>query len=232
MARQGQDELDALLHITNHVMGMDPDPVAVAVAGTNYLLALGDVVRGPHPPVLVPVYMADALNPPDAVEGEEPVYVIKTSLPDVDLEVPESVAEDPDQLDLLFHRLPQYLHAARLRAPTEGDTRATEEVMGSIHAYLTSPKRSGLRQLPPLSPFAAEVMCRTARTLIRLALEGTDGVWLHVLKNAPAPVYLSRHKFDLVVGDLAGLPTEQAAQIRDRLGALYLGEDGRNALTL
>jgi hypothetical protein len=44
-------------------------------------------------------------------------------------------------------------------------------------------------------------MGRTARTLIQLYLEGKDHVWLHILKNLPASIYLAQRKFDLVVGN-------------------------------
>ena len=229
LAQRGQDELDALLQITTNVMGMDPDPVAVAVARTQYLLALGDVLRSPHPPVLIPVYMADGIRLPQVIRGDEPLYAIPTSEPGLTFQLPESVVADPDQLDLLFHRMSQYLHAVQFRARTEGEATATEEVMGSIYAYLTAPKRAGLRQLPPLSPAAAEAMSIVARTLIRLTLEGKDGLWLYILKNAPAAVYMSRRKFDLLVGDLAGQPDEQPAQTRERLAELYLGEGGTSA---
>jgi len=224
MARRGEDEFDTLLHILNSVMGVDVHPVAVAIARTNYLLALGDLISGPHPPVLVPVYLANAIQLPNVSTQEpqrvdestaqltfsggyeEAIHVIETTEPNVAFELPDSVVDDPTQLDWLFHRLSQYLHAAEFRTGLEGESKATEEVINSLYSYLTSPKRAGLRELPPLSPFAAEVLCRTARTLIRLVLEGKDTVWLDILKNGPAPVFLSRRKFDLVVGNPPWLP--------------------------
>ena len=232
MALRGQDELDALLQITTNVMGMDPDPVAVTVARTSYLIALGDAMRGPHPPVLIPVYMADASRLPQVSDGDDPLHSIATSEPGLSFQLPESLVADPDQLDLIFHRMSQYLHAVQFRARTEGEATATEEVMGSIYAYLTSPKRAGLRQLPPLSPSAAEAMSVVARTLIRLILEGKDGAWLYILKNAPAPVYLSRRKFDLLVGDLSGLTADEAARVGTGLVELYVGEGGTSGCRL
>lgn len=202
MVSQGDDEFDALFHIPNNVMGMDLDPAALAIARTGYLILLSDLMSGPHPPVLVPLYLASPVKLPEATVQPghwERVHVVETSLRGVNFQLPDSVVADPAQLDWLFHRMGQYLDAAHLRAGIEGDAEATEGVVIALDAYLTSPKRVGLRKLPPLSPFAANVMCDMARTLIRLTLEGKGNIWLHILKNNLAQVFLLRHKFDLVV---------------------------------
>ena len=101
MARRGEDEFDILLHILNNVMGVDVHPVAVAVARTSYLLALGDLISGPHPPVLVPVYLAHSIRLPETTATEplggyeEPLHAIQTTEPDVTFELPDSVVADP-----------------------------------------------------------------------------------------------------------------------------------------
>ena len=61
---QGSDEFDTLLLVTGRIAGMTADPLEAAVARTNYLLALGDLARLPLPPILVPVYLADAAATP------------------------------------------------------------------------------------------------------------------------------------------------------------------------
>ena len=236
MLHRGEDEFDTLLHILNSVMGLDAHPVAVAIARTNYLLALGDLISGPHPPVLVPVYRANAtLLPETAEEGpqgayEESLHIVRTAEANVAFELPDSVVSDPAQLDWLVHRLGQYLHAASFRTRVEGEEHATEEVINSLYSYLTSPKRAGLRQLPPLSSFAAEAMCKMARSLIKLALDGKDTIWLDILKNALAPVFLSRRKFDLVVSDPMWVSTDLAAHFLTRCADLYLSDGGSIAL--
>ena len=78
MAGRGEDEFDTLLHVMNSVMGTDVRPLAVTVARTCYLLALGDLVRGPHPPVLVPVYLADPIRLPEAGTSES-IHVVQTT---------------------------------------------------------------------------------------------------------------------------------------------------------
>ena len=238
MAHQGKDDVDILLHILDGVMGVDVHPVAVAIARTNYLLALGDLITGPHPPVLVPVYLANSIQPPETTSNEPPgdheeaVYTIQTAEPEAAFQIPDSMVQDPAQLDWLLHRLAQYLRAAEVRAPHQGAERATEEVIGSLYSYLTSPKLAGLRELPALSTFAANVLCQTTRTLIKLTLEGKDTVWLNILKNAPTPAYLSRRKFDLVVGDPPQLPKEMPAKFFDRSADLYLRDGGTIAFIM
>ena len=238
MERRSEDEFDTMMHIQNGVMGVDADPIAVAVARTSYLLALGDLITRPHPPVLVPVYLADATQLPDTTptlpsgESEESVHIVTTTEANTAFELPDSVVSDPAQLDWLFHRLSQYIHAARFRTGLEGQERATEEVINSLYSYLSSPKRAGLHELPPLSPFAAGVICQTARTLIRLALEGKGAVWLHILKNSPAPVFLNRRKFDLVVSDRSRLLKDPAAQLFARSAELYLRDGGSIAFLM
>ena len=238
MARRGEDEFDTLLHIISNVMAMDVHPLAVTIARTNYLLALGDLIRGPHPPVLVPVYLANAIQLPEATTSEshggysEPLHTISTSEPNVVFQLPDSVVSDPAQLDWLFHRLAQYLHAAEFRSSREGVERATEEVINSLYSYLTSPKRAGLRQLPPLSPFAAGMLCQTARSLINAGPADAGNFWLHILKNTPAPVYLSRRKFDLVVSNPAGLSAESSNLFFARSADLYLRDGGTIAVVM
>ena len=231
MMRRGEDEFNTLLYILNNVMGTDVRPLAATVARTCYLLAMGDLVIGPHPPVLVPVYLADAIRLPET-SANGSLYIVQTTESGVAFEIPSSLVDDPTHLDWIFHRLAQYLHAAEFRANMEGEERATEGVISSLYSYLTSPKRAGLRELPPLSSAAAEALCQTARTLIKLVLDGKDTLWLHILKNAPAPIYLSRRKFDLVVGNPPWHSTEQAAHFFTRSADLYLRDGGSIAFVM
>jgi hypothetical protein len=227
---RGEDTFDTLLHVLDQVMGMDVHPVAVTIARTNYLLALGELVQGPHPPVLLPVYQSNAIVlPGSTAESEplggypEPVHTIQTSEPGVVFELPHSVATNPEMLDWLFDRFTNYLAGAALRLQSQSPEEAVQAVLNAFHQYLVSPKpRTPIPE--PLSPFAAEVMGRTARTLIQLYLEGKDHVWLYILKNLPASIYLAQRKFDLVVGNPPWLSMRyiRNPQYRQRVRALIL----------
>ena len=64
MSRNVADPLDVLFEAPEKIRGMDREPLAVALARLNYLLALGDLVQEEHPPFLLPVYLADAHRVP------------------------------------------------------------------------------------------------------------------------------------------------------------------------
>ena len=228
----GLDGYDTLTQLTSDVAGVDLHPAQVVVARAAYLHGLGDLVREPHPPVLIPVYLAGALAPPrtSADDGGAPVHLLLEGEGDEGYAVPDSVAGDPVHLDWLFHRLPQYVHGAQIRAPGQGDTEAIEAVMGPLYAYLTSPKRSGLRPLAGLDAHDAQVLSETARRIIALGLRGEGMLWLYLVKNAAAPVHLTQRRFDLVVGRTP--PGMVTAQFLDRAADLYLREGRTVAITL
>ena len=60
----GQFPVDGLLEISAQFLGMTSDPLAANVASLSFLLALGEEVTEPHPPILVPVYLANASQVP------------------------------------------------------------------------------------------------------------------------------------------------------------------------
>ncbi len=227
----GLDGYDTLTQLTSDVAGVDGHPARVVVARLAYLYGLGDLVREPHPPVLVPVYLADALAPPKALDGgQTPAHLVLESPGGGGHPLPDSVAADPVHLDWLFHRLGQYVHGAQLRAPRQGEAEAVDAVMGPLYAYLTSPKRAGLTTLPGLDPRDAHVMCETARQIITLGLRGEGILWSYLVKNAAAPVHLARRQFDLVLGRTS--PGQSPAGFLARAAGLYLRKGGRAAVVL
>ena len=228
---QGSDEFDTLLLVTGRIAGMTADPLEAAVARTNYLLALGDLARLPLPPILVPVYLADAAATP--VSEDDSSGVPAHRFPQAyDLPLPDRVAGDPMMLEWLFGRLPNYMRgaAARLRAQPEED--AIQEVLNAYYNYLTSPKaRTPIPE--PLTPAAADVMIDTARQLVRGYLHGEGQARLHLIKNAPAPLFLARRGFEVVAscgpGASPATGHEVDVDLFEEWLKLYLNPTGRSA---
>jgi hypothetical protein len=59
------DSLDTLRHILDSVYGADIHPLAVIIAKTNYILALGDLLKKRKGSISIPIYLADTLRPPE-----------------------------------------------------------------------------------------------------------------------------------------------------------------------
>ena len=245
---RGEDQFEVLLHVLDQVMGMDLCPLAVSVARTSYMLALGGLVTEAHPPVLLPVYLSNATELPSSAEEpgnqggiSEPVYLLETNDTRVTFRIPETVAANQVMLNWLFDRLANYLNGAQLRSLGQDREEAVQAVLNAFHNYLVAPKpRSPIPE--PLNAFAAEVMVDTAASLLGLYLETPTYLWLHILKNAPASVYMSQRKFDLVVGNppwatgtelgKSRVNAEVAPIFFTRCAQLYLKYSGRVGMVM
>ena len=219
---QGQYPADALLDISNQFLGMTPDPLAANVASLSFLLALGEEVAEPHPPILVPVYMAHGAHLPPASLNDSGLNVFAIE-PAGGVVLPRRVAADPLYLDWLLGRLPNYLRGAALRLRAQPEDVAVQEVLNAWYNYLVSPKAR--TPIPvPLSPEDADTMVEAARNLILQYIGGSGPGPLHIVRNAPAPVFASERDFDIMLWP-QGLASDP--DLLDTCSAMYLGDDGR-----
>ena len=183
--------------ILDNVVGMDVHPLAVTIARTNYLLALGDLLQAPRGVVTVPVYLADSIKlpPTTGAIGEKGSYPIEAER-NVFLQVPASLAMNPQGLDYLLPFMKNKYGRPMLQALTP---QAEERAWSSFHQFLVAP---GNRRKPfALDEADAETMMQTRRVLVTLMKEGKDTLWFFILRNALRPRYLEGKKFDLVVGN-------------------------------
>ena len=184
------DPVTTLLTLSGQFLAMTPDPLEAIAAAVNFLFALGPLAREPHPPILIPVYQADASRLPPVHKGDSgkaASYIIDP--PGVTL--PARVAADPLYLDWLLGRLPNYQRGAALRLRAQPEAEALQEVLNAWHNYLTAPKvRTPIPE--PLSPADADVMTEAARTLILAYLRGAGPAPLHYARNVPAPLFAAR----------------------------------------
>ena len=193
----GEHPFDTALSIPGQFLCMTSDPLAASVSSVSFLFALGETVKGPHPPILIPVYFADAELVPEARQepNGERSYAIDVA---GGISLPEQVAIDPLYLDWLLGRLPNYLRGTALRLRAQPEEVAVQEVLNAWYNYLTSPKaRTPIPE--PLTPAAADVMVEAARTLINAYVHGSGPAPLHLARNAPAPLFAARREFDLTI---------------------------------
>ncbi len=215
VARRGGDQVDVLFEAPEKIRGMDRDPLAVALARLNYLLALGDLVQQEHPSFLLPVYMADADRIPEAQNSGTDDQVVVVATPVGDFPLPGPVIADPMMLDWLLGRLTNYMDGAQLRLHSQSEDLAVQEVMNAYYNYLTAAKpRTPVPDA--LTPQQADTLLETAGALVRLHLRGEGTLWLHMVQNMAAPAIFSSLGFDRLAGcsDAGLFETRSAAYLR------------------
>jgi hypothetical protein len=196
LREDGQKGRGLVDYCTDNLAGIDVHPLAVTIAKTNLLLALGSHVRGHSRRITLPVYMADTLSSatPSLQENIIPVPVDvdtiasrsrkrKTRGLPVAFELPEELAGKPELLHGALEALFQYAD------PGIADRDAADG-FGARLAEIGVSNGKGH-------------VWRTNLGLMRwlLASPATDSVWRFVLRNACQPELLARRKFGFVVGN-------------------------------
>ncbi|PKB58735.1 MAG: hypothetical protein BZY83_05735 [SAR202 cluster bacterium Casp-Chloro-G2] len=177
-----------------------------------------------HPPVLIPVYLADAAqDPPDwsFLPDDAGVYL---STAGGEFPLPFPMIDNPLMLDWLLGRLTQYMDGAQLRLHVQSEAEAVQEVLNAYYNYLTAPK---LRTPVPeaLTPSQAYTLLETAQSLVRLHVQGEGTHWLHLVQNHAAPAIFARDKPDLMVG--VGSTVSSGIWTQN-----YLSPQGRSAVLM
>jgi len=207
---RGLPEEEVLFHLTQQVVGADVHPLAVGIARTNYLLALGELARKARRfPLHLPVFLADTLRLPEGSHarplggGGPPFYTFPVDLgpglPRLSWELPARAVEDPWALLALVDRMVREYALPALQHPPDSPGEA--RVLERFRTYLLARKGPRAEMPLSLSPEEADLVVDALKTYLRLVREGHDGVWAHILSNTFVPIALHRRRFDLVVGN-------------------------------
>lgn len=178
--RRGDDLAATLRLILENIVGFDLNPLAVIAARTNYVLAIGDLLRHADGEIDIPVYQADSVMTPAQGEGlwEGSTYLLPTTVGE--LKVHESFATR-ERIDGLTDELDE----------------AVSSAVSDITFYNRVKRRCGL------SDGEAEA-ARDVTVALYLQLrgfhdQGLNGVWARIIKNAFAPLFLEPCHF--VIGN-------------------------------
>lgn len=169
--QQKKNPSETLSLILRNIVGIDLNPLAVIAARTNYLLALGDLVKARKGEIDIPVYQADSVLTPsrgtNLFEGD--VYPLKTSA--AVFRIPALFAQR-ERIDALANALDECVESGM-----------------SENAFLHN-----LGKAARLDEKESE----TTRTELRglycqvrgLHDDGMNGVWARIIKNNFAPLFL------------------------------------------
>jgi hypothetical protein len=171
MAKRNLKPADVLDAILRNIVGFDLNPLAVIAARTNYLLALGDLLKHRKGDIDIPVYQCDSILTPSRGSDlfTNGVFLLKTSVGE--FRVPEVFAER-ERMDVLASVLDE----------------SVESGVGE-DAFLHRLRDAANLPAKEMSE-AEEELVRLFQQLKELHDQGLNGVWARIIKNAFAPLFL------------------------------------------
>ncbi len=176
--------LEAALH---NIAAFDLNPLSVIAARTNFLLALGDLLRYRRGNIDIPVYLCDSiLTPSEYGDMFGKVYRLHTVVGD--FELPGELVSAGEIAAL-----------AKLIEDCVKNDYSPEDFMGRAR-----------RELSVTQPNTDTYLEALYRRFYELEKEGRDGIWARLIKNAFAPVLVG--KFDFVVGNPPWVNWESLSQ--------------------
>ncbi len=204
--------------IIHNIVGFDLNPLAVLTARANYVIALGDLIRGSEgllaleEPITIPVYLTDSILIPAApsqggLEQSGGVYKVdlealkelraQASLQDRLLLIPAPIVNGgklEGLANLIREGLSRGWNSNRFRA--EADTQ-----LNLSELYL---RQLGTRDLPTSEIGQGQtLLAKLYDDMLALEKAGLDGLWGRFLINRFAPILeVKTHgPFDVIVGN-------------------------------
>jgi len=169
----------ALEKILENVVGFDLNPLAVISARTNYLLALGDLLKYAQGEINIPVYLADSiLTPSPGTElFDQKIRSFTTTVGT--FAIPESLVS-AQYVDTLANLLEEAVEMKL--TPTEF-------------------RKKLIRELPILESDEKDIQVveKLYSQLLEFEKKGINGIWARIIKNAFAPLF--KGQFDYVAGN-------------------------------
>ncbi len=180
---------ETLEHILENVAGIDIHPLAVIITKTNYLLALGDLLKKRRKPVALPIYLADSIRLPQ-MEGQ---MEMGARLPGFKLEIdgkriiiPEVLIHNPQLYDEAIEVSKEF--ARDFAGRKGGDEKTFLNFIGKAFPKIAADETLSL------------ALYKLAEAMKELIEERRDTIWAFILKNLYKPLFL-KGNFDVVLGN-------------------------------
>jgi methylase of polypeptide subunit release factors len=182
------DSQQTLLHICDSVYGVDIHPLAVIVAKTNYILALGGLLKKRKGPITIPVYLADTLRLPErevkpSLWMQLPSY--RVELDGREIHLPERLLED----------LTLYDRAIELAKEFARQNKGKPIAPEPFRNFLAAQRFPGIEDA-----LLVQALFAIATALKHFVDTDRDTIWAFVLKNIYKPLFFKR-RFDFIIGN-------------------------------
>lgn len=176
-----------LQHILSSVYGADVHPLAVIVAKTNYILALGDLLKSRKGIVSIPVYLTNSIRLPEQ-RTQTTLWGLASYVVELDgreVLLPEVLLDD----------LNIYDRAIELCKDFARHNKGKSIDKPSFHNFLMA------QQFPMAKNQALlEAIFAITETLKQFIDNDRDTIWAFILKNIFKPLFF-KNKFDFIVGN-------------------------------
>ncbi len=182
------DSLDTLRHILDSVYGADIHPLAVIIAKTNYILALGDLMKKRKGIVTIPIYLSDTIRLPEEVSKRTlwmslPCY--RVELDEREIHLPEELLEDLSLYD-------QAIELTKEFAKQNKGMSITLEPFQNFLSAQRFPNSNNIELVKALFDIAEQ--------LKEFIDKNRDTIWAFVLKNIFKPLFF-QNRFDFILGN-------------------------------
>jgi SAM-dependent methyltransferase len=178
------DTTDTLHHISDNVVGIDIHPLAIIIAKTNYLLALGELVKTRMKDFHIPVYMADSLRLPEQqaqISTTEKVPSIRVELDHHEALIPDVFISTPAAYDEAIETCHKFAEHQR----------GIEKFIKYARGKITEVE---------YDDDCLEILYSVAERMQYLIEKERNSIWTYILKNVYKPIFL-RRKFDWIIGN-------------------------------
>jgi len=224
--REKRDRLghsvDTLKDILSSIVGVDIHPLAVIVAKTNYILALGDLLKKRKGKISIPIYLSDTLKLPE--REVNPTLWMQTPSYRVELDgkliyLPERLLEDSGLYDEAIDAATEYADQ------NTGKSIIYEHFVNFLKAHHTALTNDET---------IVRALFHITETLKAFIESKRDTIRAFVLKNIYKPLFL-KGKFDFVVGNPPWLSFRYAEPeyqkfLREQITRAYMLLSGRGEL--
>ena len=177
-AKAGEPPVETAKKILDNIWGFDLNPLAVIAARTNYVFAMGDLLRRVSS-IEIPVYLADSVLWPkrtgQMLLAGDGVVEVPTSVGV--FQVPKIWVDDPSMM-------------RRAAVVVEESAKAGCDLAEALQRL----KKVGAVFAPH-----EKVVSRFYEHICEIERGGRNGIWARFLKNVFAP--MTARKFDFVVGN-------------------------------
>ena len=176
------DVQKTLNHILESVIGADIHPLAVIVAKTNYILALGDLIGKRKGKISIPVYLADTIRLPEKfMNGHQYSILLDSKTAYIS--------------EYLLNNLALYDHGITLAKDFAEKYKNQPINLELFRNFLNA------QQFPERdNSDVVKALYEIVEMLKDFIDEDRDTIWAYILKNIYKPLFF-KEKFDAIVGN-------------------------------